>query len=80
MSPTVRASWSSPARRHPARWRKLVTAALTQVVRRAGLTDEKGRRFLVQTAKIAYVEIGAADVAPGRLRHRGGAAEAGEGR
>lgn len=26
------------------------------------LTDEKGRRFLVQTAKIAYVEIGAADV------------------
>jgi hypothetical protein len=26
------------------------------------LTDEKGRRFLVQSAKIAYVEIGAADV------------------
>jgi hypothetical protein len=26
------------------------------------LTDEKGRRFLVQTAKITYVEIGAADV------------------
>ena len=26
------------------------------------LTDEKGRRFLVQTAKIAYVEISAADV------------------
>ena len=26
------------------------------------LTDEKGRRFLVQTARIAYVEIGAADV------------------
>ena len=25
------------------------------------LTDEKGRRFLVQTARIAYVEIGAAD-------------------
>lgn len=25
------------------------------------LTDEKGRRFLVQTAKIAYVEIGVAD-------------------
>ncbi len=23
------------------------------------LTDEKGRRFLVQTSKIAYVEIGA---------------------
>ena len=25
------------------------------------LTDEKGRRFLVQTAKISYVEIGPAD-------------------
>lgn len=25
------------------------------------LADEKGRRFLVQTAKIAYVEIGVAD-------------------
>jgi len=26
------------------------------------LVDDKGRRFLVQTAKIAYVEIGAADL------------------
>ena len=26
------------------------------------LTDDKGRRFLVQTGRIAYVEIGAADV------------------
>lgn len=26
------------------------------------LTDDKGRRFLVQTSKITYVEIGAADV------------------
>lgn len=25
------------------------------------LTDDKGRRFLVQTGRIAYVEIGAAD-------------------
>jgi hypothetical protein len=25
------------------------------------LTDEKGRRFLIQAAKIAYIEIGAAD-------------------
>lgn len=25
------------------------------------LTDDKGRRFLVQTSKITYVEIGAAD-------------------
>lgn len=26
------------------------------------LNDDKGRRFLVQTSKISYVEIGAADV------------------
>jgi len=26
------------------------------------LSDEKGRRFLVQTSRIAYIEIGAADV------------------
>ena len=26
-----------------------------------GLTDERGRRFLIHAAKIAYVEIGAAD-------------------
>ena len=26
-----------------------------------GLTDDKGRRFLVHAAKIAYVEIGVAD-------------------
>ena len=26
------------------------------------LTDDKGRRFLVHTSKISYVEIGAADV------------------
>ncbi len=26
------------------------------------LNDDKGRRFLVQTSKITYVEIGAADV------------------
>lgn len=25
------------------------------------LTDDKGRRFLVQTSRIAYIEIGAAD-------------------
>ena len=25
------------------------------------LTDDKGRRFLVQTSKISYIEIGAAD-------------------
>lgn len=26
------------------------------------LTDDKGQRFLVQTSKISYVQIGAADV------------------
>ncbi len=25
------------------------------------LTDDKGRRFLVQSARVAYIEIGAAD-------------------
>lgn len=43
---------------------KLVTAAVGKGTEGAGvlaLSDEKGRRFLVQTAKIAYVEIGVAD-------------------
>ena len=42
----------------------LVTAALGTGAEGSAvlaLTDEKGRRFLVQTAKIAYVEIGVAD-------------------
>ncbi|HPY26023.1 MAG: hypothetical protein QG655_991 [Actinomycetota bacterium] len=42
---------------------ELVTAALsgdgTAVL---SLSDDKGRRFLVQTSRIAYIEIGAADV------------------
>jgi hypothetical protein len=43
---------------------KLVGAALGKGAESAGLlslTDEKGRRYLVQAAKIAYVEIGVAD-------------------
>ncbi|BBX21793.1 hypothetical protein MTER_12040 [Mycolicibacter terrae] len=43
---------------------ELVAAALGQGKDNPGLlslTDEKGRRFLVQAAKIAYVEIGIAD-------------------
>ncbi|GFG68676.1 DUF3107 domain-containing protein [Mycolicibacter senuensis] len=40
---------------------ELVTAALGKGTDLLALTDEKGRRFLVQAAKIAYVEIGAAD-------------------
>jgi hypothetical protein len=41
---------------------KLVTEALSKESGVLSLTDEKGRRFLVQTARIAYVEIGAADI------------------
>jgi hypothetical protein len=42
----------------------LVTAALNPGAEGAGVlavSDEKGRRFLVQAAKIAYVELGVAD-------------------
>lgn len=41
----------------------LVTAALSgEGAAVLSLSDDKGRRFLVQTARVAYVEIGAADV------------------
>ena len=43
------------------RCEKLVTDALGKDSGVLSLTDEKGRRFLVQASKIAYVEIGAAD-------------------
>jgi hypothetical protein len=46
----------------PSEVEKLVAEALTKGTGVLALTDEKGRRFLVQTAKISYVEIGAADV------------------
>lgn len=46
----------------PTEVEKVVTDALTEGAGVVALTDEKGRRFLVQTARIAYVEIGAADV------------------
>jgi Protein of unknown function (DUF3107) len=39
----------------------LITDALSAGPGVLGLTDEKGRRFLVETSRIAYVEIGAAD-------------------
>ena len=46
----------------PAEVEELVTSAFSKggpdVL---SLTDDKGRRFLVQTAKISYVEIGVAD-------------------
>jgi hypothetical protein len=40
---------------------ELVAAALREGAGLLSLSDEKGRRFLIHTAKIAYVEIGAAD-------------------
>ncbi|MDI3314871.1 MAG: DUF3107 domain-containing protein [Mycobacterium sp.] len=40
----------------------LVTAALRKDSDVLSLSDERGRRFLINTAKIAYVEIGVADV------------------
>ncbi|HJT93721.1 MAG TPA: DUF3107 domain-containing protein [Mycobacterium sp.] len=46
----------------PTEVEKLVTDALGKDAGVLTLTDEKGRRFLVQTSRIAYVEIGAADV------------------
>ena len=46
----------------PSEVEELVTGALSKDQGVLALTDEKGRRFLVQTARIAYVEIGAADV------------------
>jgi hypothetical protein len=39
----------------------LVSAALREGSGLVSLSDDKGRRFLIQTTKIAYVEIGAAD-------------------
>lgn len=46
----------------PTEVEKQVTDALGAESGVLALTDEKGRRFLVQTTRIAYVEIGAADV------------------
>jgi hypothetical protein len=46
----------------PSEVEKLIIEALGKDSGLLALTDEKGRRFLVQTAAIAYVEIGAADM------------------
>jgi Protein of unknown function (DUF3107) len=40
---------------------ELVTAALREGSGLLNLSDDRGRRFLIHTAKIAYVEIGVAD-------------------
>jgi hypothetical protein len=45
----------------PAEVEAAVSAALRDGSGLLGLTDEKGRRYLIQTASIAYVEIGVAD-------------------
>lgn len=45
----------------PSEVEESVTAALSKGSDVLSLTDEKGRRFLIQAAKIAYVEIGVAD-------------------
>ena len=45
----------------PSEVEELVTTALGKDSDVLGLTDEKGRRFLVHAAKIAYVEIGVGD-------------------
>ena len=45
----------------PAEVEKLVSDALESGSGVLALTDEKGRRYLVQAARVAYVEIGAAD-------------------
>jgi hypothetical protein len=46
----------------PAEVEELVTRALGKDSDVLSLTDDKGRRFVVNAAKIAYVEIGVADV------------------
>jgi Protein of unknown function (DUF3107) len=51
--------FSSP--QTPGEVEDLVSAALREGSDLVSLSDEKGRRFLIQTNKIAYVEIGAAD-------------------
>ncbi|BBZ49131.1 DUF3107 domain-containing protein [Mycobacterium heidelbergense] len=45
----------------PAEVEELVAAALRESPGLLSLSDERGRRFLIQAAKVAYVEIGAAD-------------------
>lgn len=45
----------------PSEVEELVTAALSKGSDVLRLTDEKGRRYLIQAAKIAYIEIGVAD-------------------
>lgn len=45
----------------PAEVEELVAAALAKGADVLSLSDEKGRRFVINAAKVAYVEIGVAD-------------------
>ena len=45
----------------PAEVEELVDAALREDAGLLSLNDERGRRFLINAARIAYVEIGVAD-------------------
>ncbi len=45
----------------PGEVEELVGAALRDESGLLGLNDERGRRFLINPAKIAYIEIGVAD-------------------
>ncbi|BBY28708.1 DUF3107 domain-containing protein [Mycolicibacterium sediminis] len=45
----------------PSEVEQAVSDALSQESKVLALTDEKGRRFLVQSSRITYVEIGASD-------------------
>lgn len=45
----------------PSEVEELVSAALSGDSNVLSLSDEKGRRFVINTARIAYVEIGVAD-------------------
>lgn len=45
----------------PTEVEELITGALKGDGGVLALTDDKGKRYLVQSARIAYVEIGAAD-------------------
>ena len=46
----------------PAEVEDLVRTAIENGSQVLTLSDERGRKFVVQTSKIAYIEIGAADV------------------
>ena len=46
----------------PAEVEDLVRTAIENGSQVLTVSDERGRKFMVQTSKIAYIEIGAADV------------------